>query len=295
MAIWWVDPYRDAPVGGANGTTSTGQGNGAGTYTNPWSFAYVFKEACYSQWGDGDEVRFKGLPESTFFPETAGSGESGYTTGGGKYSLYESQIYSYTNPDDNTTTNIPFRYYIRNSDDSQNTSIFNNGRLIRLKQKDLTGTYGKTGKTFYYKTGQNTDNTLPTQANPYYYAPPLPTLDVDYGCYVMDPNYTIRYDINWNDNGQSGNGLYNLTANDVVFTSGWDSQTTQNGITIIDFASSSLIYNGNNGLRIGNYGWTNYPGHRHVNWDCDKMIWAMPDNVYFYFNVRNLKLKSLTV
>jgi hypothetical protein len=76
MAIWWVDPYKNAPIGGGNGTTSTGTSNGAGTYANPFSFGFFGKPACYDQWAANDEIRFKGLPESTFFPETSGSAGS---------------------------------------------------------------------------------------------------------------------------------------------------------------------------------------------------------------------------
>lgn len=62
MAIVWVDPYLDSSNGGIHGTDPTcTNSNGTGSYAFPYSIQNISAAAA-------DEVRFKGLPEDTFFP-----------------------------------------------------------------------------------------------------------------------------------------------------------------------------------------------------------------------------------
>lgn len=69
MAIYWVDPYIASTNGGINGTTSTSTTVGNGSYTTPWRIVDIQNSAVYlPALVDGDEVRFKGLSEDTFFP-----------------------------------------------------------------------------------------------------------------------------------------------------------------------------------------------------------------------------------
>lgn len=63
MAIYWVDPYIDSPNGGIHGTT----GSGSGTYASPYTFADLANSTITNAFASGDEIRFKGLAEDTFF------------------------------------------------------------------------------------------------------------------------------------------------------------------------------------------------------------------------------------
>lgn len=66
MAIYWVDPYINSAAGGIHGTTDTTTRNG--TYASPWNLVDITTAAKLTGLASGDEVRFKGLAESTFFP-----------------------------------------------------------------------------------------------------------------------------------------------------------------------------------------------------------------------------------
>ena len=66
MAIYWVDPYLNSAAGGIHGTTDTTTRNG--TYASPWNLTDITTSGKVSGLTAGDEVRFKGLAESTFFP-----------------------------------------------------------------------------------------------------------------------------------------------------------------------------------------------------------------------------------
>jgi hypothetical protein len=63
MAIYWIDPHLNSPIGGIHGTT----GSGSGTYASPYSLVQMHTLAAGS-YGVDDEFRIKGLPEATYFP-----------------------------------------------------------------------------------------------------------------------------------------------------------------------------------------------------------------------------------
>ena len=64
MAVYWIDPYIHASIGGIHGTTSSG----SGTYASPYSLADMHYFTSSGSYVGGDEFRIKGLAESTFFP-----------------------------------------------------------------------------------------------------------------------------------------------------------------------------------------------------------------------------------
>ncbi|MGA1048668.1 MAG: hypothetical protein ACO3UU_11710, partial [Minisyncoccia bacterium] len=65
MAIIWVDPYLDTVNGGIHGTT----GSGSGTYTSPYSWWDMngSNALSTSSINEGDEIRIKGLSDSSFW------------------------------------------------------------------------------------------------------------------------------------------------------------------------------------------------------------------------------------
>lgn len=69
MAVYWVDPYIEAGIGGIHGTTDTV--SRTGTYSAPWAFSDMFSTSAtgntkLSGLSDGDEIRFKGLALNDF-------------------------------------------------------------------------------------------------------------------------------------------------------------------------------------------------------------------------------------
>lgn len=79
MAIIWVDPYLDTVNGGIHGTT----GSGSGTYASPYSWWDMNGNNALStsSINEGDEIRIKGLSDSSFWNVT-GRAYSSTTNGG---------------------------------------------------------------------------------------------------------------------------------------------------------------------------------------------------------------------
>ena len=76
MAIWWLDPYIEAAVGGIHGTTDTTTRNGS--YAAPFAFSDVVGTSDNGATSingqsiaDGDELRLKGLDYQSFLYNTS--------------------------------------------------------------------------------------------------------------------------------------------------------------------------------------------------------------------------------
>ncbi len=76
MAIWWLDPYIEAAVGGVHGTTDTTTRNGS--YSAPFAFSDVVSTSSSATTSingqsiaDGDELRLKGLDYQSFLYNTS--------------------------------------------------------------------------------------------------------------------------------------------------------------------------------------------------------------------------------
>lgn len=78
MAVYWIDPHINSPIGGIHGTT----GSGLGTYASPYSLVDLHNLASGS-YVSGDEYRIKGLPESTYFPTQVAFASTPTTTNNG--------------------------------------------------------------------------------------------------------------------------------------------------------------------------------------------------------------------
>lgn len=235
MAIYWVDPYINSANGGIHGTT----GSGSGTYASPWTCTDLADTTTMGSLVSGDEIRFKGLPEDTFFDTQ----------------------YAFSNTNGTgTTTN----YY-----DVSNTY----NKLIRLKAAD---------GTIYY-CGYNGWGQLPTvygtstwySANPIQYP--------GYGYYVCNANYHIT-------SGSSSPMFAGLTGL-VTVTSGWTSETAQDGITVIAVTDStpfgSTLYFGTT---------SSDTAQRNLKLDCDRMIIAtISSNVGLTIAANSVKLKAAMI
>jgi hypothetical protein len=175
MAILWVDPYIESSHGGINGTT----GSGSGTYASPWSISQTI--GLSSGISTGDEVRFKGLAESTFF--------------------------STNNAWGGTSGNPVQWYYIQGQDQN---------KLIKATLA--------TGDTAYLGMYSQTQIATP-QAYGYWWAP-VGSINTSVNYTIFDDNYAISSSSN------TGFMFQNISVNFTI-TAGWDSSTTQNGITVI--------------------------------------------------------------
>jgi len=229
MAIHWCDPYLNTSTGGIHGTTTSGQSSGDGSYASPWSLTELNNQTNYSGWSDGDELRFKGLAEDTFFPPANSSTfkQNDQTT---DYSLrtdyngyYQNQIY-FTSGDDY--------------------------KLVKLKQQDRGAV---TGKTFYYKHHGSSSDRIRTIVDDNTWYPNLCPIDVSHGYIPLDDRYQITVNMNGGSNGEF---LRYITAR-IIITAGWTSETQQNGITILDANSTSVFgsgcYWGGNSVDHGTY------------------------------------------
>ena len=78
MAIYWIDPHLNSPIGGIHGTT----GSGSGTYASPYSLVQLHTLAAGS-YGVDDEFRIKGLSEATYFPTQVAFTSAPTTTSNG--------------------------------------------------------------------------------------------------------------------------------------------------------------------------------------------------------------------
>jgi hypothetical protein len=195
MAIWWVDPYIESPNGGINGTT----GSGSGTYSSPWSISQTI--GLSGSISTGDEVRFKGLAQSTFFNTSnpyAGSGGS------------------------------PVQYYNIQSQDEN--------KLIQVTYND--------GDTMYIGVYYQSTMYTPQAGN--FWWTPVGSINTSVNYKIFNENYAITSSSN------SGCMFTNISVNFTI-TAGWDSQTTQNGITVIKTTPNNYLgYNpgiGNNSYR----------------------------------------------
>lgn len=259
MAIHWCDPYLNTSTGGIHGTTTSGQSSGDGSYASPWSLTELNDQNNYSGWSDGDELRFKGLAEDTFFPPANSSAFK---------------------QSDRTTDYIPTTTYNGYYNQSLYLANGTDNKLIRLKQQDRDTL---TGKTLYYK--QYNNNQLITIITEGTWWPNLPPVDVPYGYIPLDDRYQITVNMN---GGSTGRFLQYIPVR-IIITAGWTSETEQNGITVLDANSTSVF-----GSTCVWGGQSNDDALSPLPvWDCEDTLilsrYTSSSNWYLYGSVVNIK------
>jgi len=281
MAIQWVDPYLNTLSGGGNGTT----GSGSGTYASPYTLRQAFSDnTVFNSFSDGDEIRLKGLSESTFFPT-----QTTYDLTSAYANTYNDGTYDY------------HRRFVPNDSAYKQ----GNGNIIefyRMRTKFSNKIiYGWTNTQGQFCTLWNTD----------YRHPLYGQLDETYGAYKFDvTNYGLKQEsdgnpIFWTSSQGNGYVLYDLTVPNLYITSGWDSETTQNGVTVLvntdtyyaqgsntssaALSGSSRLNFGRNSATISNTTaeWITFDSSNY-----NTLIWGLRDSIQQYWYVNNFHAKA---
>jgi len=210
MAIIWVDPYLDTVNGGIHGTT----GSGSGTYTSPYSWWDMNGSNALSQSSinEGDEIRIKGLSDSSFWNVTG-------------------RAYSSTSNDGNED----YRWYV-GSDTNQFLKV--------------TGLYNNNPEYYCYTHSSNYIRGV-RDVSTWWAAYPKLDTNAGYDVFntnyrITNPNSKSTGNATF-DYRIANYGSF--SSNPAKVTAGWTSETQQNGITYIVLDTSYNFhfgYNNNN-------------------------------------------------
>lgn len=259
MAVYWVDPYLDAPIGGVHGTLDGTTRNG--TYSYPFRATDIVTAATNitSINGvtlvSGDEVRLKGLPSyNDFLIPTSAS--SWYNT---NYYTLRTNTYDAT-----LTTNVP----------TGTAAVFafigvETGPLLNNPIVMFTGIHTPTVGSNNIVTAYSASGVSGLMAAMYKAAGDVDKLNL----YLVNPQYYIA-----NTYLNTGNPYFCGFGTDITVTDGWVSSTSRGGKNVIVFNHSvttarQMYFNGT----TNNTGW--------VLFDC-------PDT---YFCNNNTTTSSLSV
>ena len=207
MAIIWVDPYLDTVNGGIHGTT----GSGSGTYASPYSWWDMNGDNALStsSINEGDEIRIKGLSDSSFWNVTG-------------------RAYSSTSNDGNED----YRWYV-GSDTNQFLKV--------------TGLYNNNPEYYCYTHTTNYIRGV-RDVSTWWAAYPKLDTNAGYDVFntnyrITNPNSkqtnTAPFDYRIANYGS-------FSSNPAKVTAGWTSETQQNGITYIVLDPSYDCYFGYN-------------------------------------------------
>ena len=210
MAIIWVDPYLDTVNGGIHGTT----GSGSGTYASPYSWWDMNGDNTVLAPGsinEGDEIRIKGLPDSSFWSVT-GRAYSSITSDS------SDEYYWYVGSDTN-------------------------------KFLKVTGLYNNSPEYYCFTTNNNYIRGVRNASTWWAGYPKLDTnagydvFDDNYRITNLSNKRTADAPFNYTI---ANYGTNNASSNPARVTAGWTSETEQNGITYIILDGSYSCYFGYN-------------------------------------------------
>lgn len=279
MAIQWVDPYLNTLSGGGNGTT----GSGSGTYASPYTLRQAFSDnTVFNSFSDGDEIRLKGLSESTFFPTQT--------------------TYDLTSSYSNTYNDGTYDYHRRflPNDSSYKINSIQAIEFYRMRAKFSNKTiYGWTNNNGEFCTLWSTE----------YRHPLYGQLDETYGAYKFDvTNYGLKLEsdgnpIFWTSGQGNGYALYDLTVPNLYITSGWDSEITQNGVTVLvntdtyygqGSNTSSASFSKSSQLKFGRESETNTNAEwlRFDSSNYNTLIWGLRDSIHCNWYVNEFHAKA---
>ena len=213
MAIIWVDPYLDSAGGGIHGTL----GSGSGTYSAPyswWDLNGYNALGSSNVFNEGDEIRFKGLTESSFFGSL--QSWSSIQQSNGSDSIW--YLPSYTDQ----MLKVISRY-----DNNKELYIYQNPSYNSLYSVNMSGTWHAP---------------LPTLDNSGYYI-----FNSNYQ--ISNPNSKNTAESNLQPS--MFNYGSTTTTNPVRVTAGWTSETRQGGITFLCMAPNYRIAWGYSGMSTG--------------------------------------------
>tara|TARA_R100000995_G_scaffold20246_2_gene8390 strand:+ start:2096 stop:4225 length:2130 start_codon:yes stop_codon:yes gene_type:complete len=224
MTVYWCDPFLHASSQGA-GTTDTSTQNG--TYAAPFSLLnfHSLSSSTYStvngvSLSNGDEIRLKGLSFSTLFNDL-----------GDSY-FYGEANYSYAKPISGNTT------WASNYD--SNVDIF---AMSGADCADFKPDPDSTSQPLVFRTFHANDSHSSSQFRAYYnngMYPIFAGLEAKYGSSQSGTPkhiYQLKSAYYWSGDSTTNATDYHYyfflsTSLEILLTSGWDSETTQNGISL---------------------------------------------------------------
>lgn len=232
MAVYWLDPYIDAAVGGIHGTTDTTTRNG--TYEYPIGFIDVITSGYVTSIGGtnltgGDEIRIKGQSFSSFL----------YNIGTTDNKIPISSINSSgLNFDSSYNTNLTAlrAEYTANSEPVGVIAIYDPG----MKGDDKWMIASTGSSTSFAITSHNYIPFSQTNYNPLSgWCRAKYGIDANDGVEAafIDPDYFI--DITSSHSSSNKNIFSFSISGGITVTDGWDSSTTQNGVTILPLQYNS--------------------------------------------------------
>lgn len=235
MAVYWVDPYIECPIGGIHGTTDTV--SRSGTYSAPYALSDIMgisvsdTNNVISGMSDGDEIRLKGQDISNYLVDAG----TFYATGTNLY-----RIAGETAPSAWTTMRSNKQTYTGRSVDCH-LILYDKSFTDTISIADTDG-----NKPYWFVQGydNNIDNrfTLHSYQRALNYnmlngvSPYNSSVNSTLNIKVVDYQYYFDDTTLWSSSNRYF-GCYNNIG--VKITDGWDSETTRNGYNIICFQFSS--------------------------------------------------------
>ena len=226
MAVYWVDPYIEASIGGIHGTTDTV--SRSGTYAAPWALSDMYGTSTtgnttLSGLSDGDEIRFKGLSQSSYLID-AGSDWYPDSTNISKASTLNSATLSAISSWGNTGLVVMY--------DTTATNKFT--------VADSDGNKPLVFTTVYVSSTSSPSNAFLSSTAPHgvLHTGPLraegtSSANAALQMYLVDPQYYITSTI-------TGNRYFCQYADiGIKVTDGWTSSTTRDGYTVLPIYRSS--------------------------------------------------------
>lgn len=278
MAVWWVDPFIEAAVGGIHGTVDGTTRNG--TYSYPFRFSDICQSNVTTQGtsingntvASGDEVRFKSLANREAFLVDLGSTW---------YNNYGYRIYD-TNTSNTALTSVGSSWPTEAGTWGNNTTFILDpsvsDRYLHPSSGSgfrplVSGKYARSSNTYWYFNYGNYSNTPVwqyTMEDKYYNSSNTCKL------YLLDPDYYIPY---------SSTILYFCTfQTDIKVTDGWTSETTRNGflyLRVVPNSTSTAQLHRNQASNGSQYSqvWFDMPD---TAWDVHQTSTNSPSSFYPY-------------
>lgn len=214
MAVYWIDPYIDAPIGGIHGTLDGTTRNG--TYEYPFRATDVITSGTNVMvingvtLASGDEVRLKGLPAYTDFLVASSSG-TWFTT---NYYTLRTNTY-----DANLTTKVANGVNAVFAFISPDTAALINDPIVLF-----TGTHTPTVGSNNIVTAYSGSGITGFLSAMYKNSGDANKLSL----YLVDPQYYIA-----NTYLNTGTAYFCHFGTNITVTDGWTSSTTRDGKTIL--------------------------------------------------------------
>ena len=225
MAVYWVDPYVDAGIGGIHGTTETT--TRTGTYAAPFSWADVNGTQSGNYPGvtlaDGDEIRIKGLSSLNDFYIDLGSVwyASNY------YNFYTASANSTWESEKTAKDQLGFAFAL--DSDFSNGFMKKNSAGTTVPLHFTGGWSSNTRISLYSSSGSA--GFIQNWIRPRHYNSSTASLKI----YLIDPDYYVSSET-------PTGATYPFVKSNVSLkiTDGWTSSTARDGVNVIVLEATNM-------------------------------------------------------